>query len=413
YKDMQDLEFTIENKKLYILQTRNGKRTAQAALNIAVDLVNEGLITKEEAILRVEPNSLDQLLHPNFDKKQLENAELITKGLAASPGAASGKMYFHAKDIVEATKKGEKVILVRQETSPEDIEGMVVAEGILTARGGMTSHAAVVARGMGKCCVAGASEVHVDEISGTLKCRDLVLKEGDVISIDGSTGNIYVGDIEKVEPKLTGNFGLFMQWVAEVRTLGVRTNDDIQRDDKQALDFGAEGIGLTRTEHMFFDEKRIPVVREMILSSNIEQRQKTLDKIRPMQEEDFYEIYKTMEGRPVTVRLLDPPLHEFLPTNKEDIETLAKEMNLTFEQVYDKVAELQEVNPMLGHRGCRLAITYPEIYRMQARAIISAAIRVIDEGIHMVPEIMIPLVGDKKELQYVKNEIIEEINLVF
>ena len=413
YKDMQDLEFTIENKKLYILQTRNGKRTAQAALNIAVDLVNEGLITKEEAILRVEPNSLDQLLHPNFDKKQLENAELITKGLAASPGAASGKMYFHAKDIVEATEKGEKVILVRQETSPEDIEGMVVAEGILTARGGMTSHAAVVARGMGKCCVAGASEVHVDEISGTLKCRDLVLKEGDVISIDGSTGNIYVGDIEKVEPKLTGNFGLFMQWVDEVRTLGVRTNADTPRDAKQALDFGAEGIGLTRTEHMFFDEKRIPVVREMILSSNIEQRQKTLDKIRPMQEEDFYEIYKTMEGRPVTVRLLDPPLHEFLPTNKEDIETLAKEMNLTFEQVYDKVAELQEVNPMLGHRGCRLAITYPEIYRMQARAIISAAIRVIDEGIHMVPEIMIPLVGDKKELQYVKNEIIEEINLVF
>lgn len=413
YRDMQDLEFTIENKKLYILQTRSGKRTAQAALNIAVDLVNEGLITKDEAILRVEATSLDQLLHPNFDKKQLDNAKLISKGLAASPGAASGKMYFHAKDIVDAAAKGEKVILVRQETSPEDIEGMVVAEGILTARGGMTSHAAVVARGMGKCCVAGASEVHVDEISGTLKCRDIILKEGEIISIDGSTGKIYAGDIEKVEPKLTGNFGVFMEWVDEIRTLGVRTNADTPRDAKQALDFGAEGIGLTRTEHMFFDEKRIPVVRQMILSNNVNQRQKALDKILPMQEKDFYDIYKTMNGKPVTVRLLDPPLHEFLPTKKEDIETLAKEMNLTFEEVNEKVKELQEVNPMLGHRGCRLAVTYPEIYRMQARAIISAALRVMSEGVDIVPEIMIPLIGDKEELKYVKEEVIDEINRVF
>ena len=412
-KDMQDLEFTIEKGKLYILQTRNGKRTTQAALNIAVDLVEEGLITKEEAILRIEPLTLNQLLHHTFDEKQLENAELITKGLAASPGAASGKIYFNAHEAVEAAKNGEKVVLVRQETSPEDIEGMVTAEGILTARGGMTSHAAVVARGMGKCCVAGASDVVVDEISKVMRTPKYVLHEGDYISLNGSDGSIYLGEIEKVEPTLSGNFEKFMSWADEIRDMGVRANADTPRDAKQALSFGAEGIGLTRTEHMFFDEKRIPIVREMILSKSLEQRQNALEELRPMQENDFYEIYKVMGEKSVTTRLLDPPLHEFLPTKKEDIEALAQKMNLSYDEVNDTVNDLKEVNPMLGHRGCRLAVTYPEIYRMQARAIVTAALKLKKEGISVTPEIMIPLIGDLKELKYVKSEIVDEINKVF
>lgn len=413
YKDMQDLEFTIERGKLYILQTRNGKRTAHAALNVAVDLVDEGLITKEEAVLRVEPNALDQLLHPTFNKEDLEQAVAIAKGLAASPGAASGKVYFTAEDVKNAAENGEACILVRQETSPEDIEGMVSAKGILTARGGMTSHAAVVARGMGKCCVAGASEVHVDEASKTMKVKDLTLTEGDIISIDGSTGAIYQGEIKKENPKMTGNFGKYMGWVDETRRLKVRTNADNPRDAKQALEFGAEGIGLCRTEHMFFHEDRLPAVREMILSSSVEQRQKALDKLLPFQEEDFYEIYKIMTGLPVTVRLLDPPLHEFLPSKKEEMDALAKDMNLSYDEIVSKVDELHEVNPMLGHRGCRLAVTYPEIYRMQARAIINAALRIKEEGSDIIPEIMIPLVGDVKEMKYVKDEIMDEIEKVF
>ncbi|WP_300411028.1 pyruvate, phosphate dikinase [Lagierella sp.] len=413
YKDMQDLEFTIENGKLYILQTRNGKRTTQAALNIAVELEEEGLITKEEALLRVDPLSLNQLLHHTFDDKQLENAELITKGLAASPGAASGKIYFHAQDAVEAAKNGERVVLVRQETSPEDIEGMVTAEGILTARGGMTSHAAVVARGMGKCCVAGASDVVVDEIQKIMRTPNYTLHEGDYISLNGNDGSIYLGDIKKVQPTLSGNFEKFMSWADEIRDMKIRTNADTPRDAKQALAFGAEGIGLTRTEHMFFDEKRIPIVREMILSKTLEQRQKALEELRPMQEQDFYEIYKAMKDMSVTIRLLDPPLHEFLPSKKQDIEALADKMNLTFDEVNDTVNDLKEVNPMLGHRGCRLAVTYPEIYRMQARAIVTAALRLKSEGSEITPEIMIPLIGDLQELKFVKSQIVEEINLVF
>ena len=414
YKDMQDLEFTIENSKLYLLQTRNGKRTAISALNIAVDQVNEGLITKEEAILRIEPNSLNQLLHPTFDQKELENAEIITKGLAASPGAASGHIYFSAEDCKKAAEKGIKSILVRQETSPEDIEGMIKAEGILTARGGMTSHAAVVARGMGACCVAGASEIRVDEENKVIRGKNIELKEGDFISLDGSTGYVYKGEISKVNPKLTGNFAQFMKWVDEIKRLGVKTNADTPKDAHQAKEFGAEGIGLTRTEHMFFNEERIPIVRQMILSTTTERRKKALDKLRPFQEDDFYNIYKEMGELSVTIRLLDPPLHEFLPKEKSDIEELAKEMDLTYDEVNDIILELHEVNPMLGHRGCRLAVTYPEIYRMQARAIMSAAIRVKEEtSNNIVPHIMIPLVGEKRELKYVKDQIIQEINMVF
>ena len=414
YRDMQDLEFTIENSKLYLLQTRNGKRTAISALNVAVDQVNEGLISKEEAILRIEPNSLNQLLHPTFDQKELENAEVITKGLAASPGAASGHVYFSAEDCKTAASKGIKSILVRQETSPEDIEGMIKAEGILTARGGMTSHAAVVARGMGACCVAGASEIRVDEENKVIRGKNIEIKEGDLISLDGSTGYVYKGEISKVSPELTGNFAQFMQWVDEIKRLGVKTNADTPKDAHQAKEFGAEGIGLTRTEHMFFNEERIPIVRQMILSNTTERRQKALDKLRPFQEEDFYNIYKEMGDLSVTIRLLDPPLHEFLPKEKHDIEELAKEMDLTYDEVNDIILELHEVNPMLGHRGCRLAVTYPEIYRMQARAIISAALKVKEEtSDEIVPQIMIPLVGEKRELKYVKDQIIEEINQVF
>ncbi|WP_409227025.1 pyruvate, phosphate dikinase [Gudongella sp. SC589] len=414
YKDMQDIEFTIEKGKLFMLQTRTGKRTAHAAINVAVDLVKDGIITKEEAILRIEPNQLNQLLHPTFDQKALGEATVIAKGLPASPGAASGKVYFHAKDVVEAKARGEKTLLVRQETSPEDIEGMVGAEGILTARGGMTSHAAVVARGMGKCCVAGCSEIRVDEESKVIKAGELTLHEGDYLSLDGTTGTVYTGEIAKVQPELSGQFGEFMSWVDEVRRMKVRTNADTPRDAAAAVKFGAEGIGLCRTEHMFFDEDRIPAVRRMIVSNNESQRQKALDVLLPLQRKDFYEIYQVMEWRPVTIRLLDPPLHEFLPSKKEDIESLAESMNISFEDLKDTINDLAEVNPMMGHRGCRLAVTYPEIAKMQTRAIIEAALDYkVKDGMEIVPEIMIPLIGDAKELAYVKKQVLEEIEAVF
>lgn len=414
YKDMQDIEFTIENERLFLLQTRAGKRTAHAAINVAVDLVDENLISKEEAIMRIEPNQLDQLLHPMFEPKALADAQIIAKGLPASPGAASGKIYFHADDVVAAKARGEKSILVRQETSPEDIEGMVAAEGILTARGGMTSHAAVVARGMGKCCVAGCSEIRVDETSKIIKVKNEIIKEGEFISLDGSAGTVYRGEIIKIQPELSGNFEKFMTWVDEFRRLKVRTNADTPKDAAQAVVFGAEGIGLCRTEHMFFDEKRIPAVRRMIVSTTLEERKKALDELLPMQRKDFYEIYEAMGERPVTVRLLDPPLHEFLPHGDEDIKSLAESMNIAFEDLKDRIEDLAEFNPMLGHRGCRLAVTYPEIYRMQTRAIIEAALDIKKSGMKSIlPEIMIPLIGDIIELQYVKKEIEEEIQLVF
>ncbi len=414
YKDMQDIEFTIENEKLYLLQTRTGKRTTQAAINISVDLVEDNVISKEEAILRINPTDLDQLLHPTFNLKALENASVLAKGLPASPGAASGKVYFHANDVVKAAAKGEKCILVRQETSPEDIEGMVNAQGILTARGGMTSHAAVVARGMGKCCVAGCSEIRVDETKRIIRAKNTIINEGDYISLDGSTGIVYIGEIEKVQPELSGNFDKFMSWVDEIRRLKVRTNADTPKDAAQAVIFGAEGIGLTRTEHMFFDEARIPAVRRMIVSTTLEERKKALDELLPMQRKDFYEIYQAMGERPVTIRLLDPPLHEFLPHNDEDIVSLAKSMNIEYQDLKDRVEDLQEFNPMLGHRGCRLAVTFPEIYRMQVRAIIEAALDIKREGFeNILPEIMIPLVGSLKELKYVKDQIEEEIQMVF
>ncbi|MFC4804138.1 pyruvate, phosphate dikinase [Filifactor villosus] len=414
YRDMQDIEFTIQNEKLYFLQTRNGKRTAKAAINVAVDLVEEGLISKEEAVLRIESAQLDNILHPNFDEKALKSAEKIAKGLPASPGAASGKVYFTAEAVVEAQGRGEACILVRQETSPEDIEGMNSAEGILTARGGMTSHAAVVARGMGKCCVAGCQEIRVDEAAKVLKYGNKTLKEGDVISLNGSTGEVYLGDIKKVNAELTGNFKKLMGYIDEIKRLGVRTNADTPKDAKTAVDFGAEGIGLCRTEHMFFNEDRIPKVRRMILAKSVEMREKALAELLPHQREDFAGIYEAMGERPVTVRLLDPPLHEFLPTTKADIETLAGSMGVSFEELKDVVDSLHEVNPMLGHRGCRLAVTYPEIYRMQARAIMEAAIEVSSKHEYdLVPEIMVPLIGSEKELKFVKDHIVDEIEQVF
>lgn len=414
YQDMQDIEFTIENKKLYILQTRSGKRTAQSAIKIAGDLVKEGIIEKEEAIMRIEPNDLNQLLHPAFDEEALKSHKSLTKGLAASPGAASGKVYFNAEDVMEAKQYGKKAILARLETSPEDIEGMVSAEGILTSRGGMTSHAAVVARGMGKCCVAGASEIRINEEEKTLSVGDLVVKEGDYISLDGSTGMVYLGEIEKVQPELSGSFETFMDWVDEIKELEVRANADNPEDAAQALEFGAQGIGLCRTEHMFFGEERITSVRKMIMASDLEERVSALDELLPMQRQDFYNLYKSMGEKAVTVRLLDPPLHEFIPVRKQDIEHLAKSMNIDYEDLKHRIDELQEINPMLGHRGCRLAITYPEIYRMQVRAIIEAAIDVKEEGYEGIyPEIMVPLVGNVKELEYVKSELLEEINTVF
>lgn len=409
YRDMQDMEFTIENGKLFMLQTRNGKRTAAAALQIAVDLVNEGMITKEEAVLRVEPKQLDQLLHPNFNDVALKNAEVIAKGLAASPGAATGKIYFTANDVTNAYKNGEKdLLLVRLETSPEDIEGMNLAHGILTIRGGMTSHAAVVARGMGTCCVSGCGELKIDEEEKTVTTKDgRTFKEGDYMSLDGSTGNVYGEKIETEEPTISGNFETFMSWADGVRKLKVRTNADTPKDALEAKKFGAEGIGLCRTEHMFFEEERIFNFRRMITAETVEAREEALEKILPYQREDFEGLFKAMNGYGVNIRLLDPPLHEFLPHTDEEIKPLALSLGITFESLKARVDSLKEFNPMMGHRGCRLDVTYPEIARMQTRAIIEAAINVGKEGIEVIPEIMIPLVGDENEIKFVKSIIVE------
>ena len=410
YKDMQDMEYTIERGKLYMLQTRNGKRTAAAALKIAVDLVKEGMITKEEAILKVEPKQLDALLHPQFDAAALKAAKEVAVGLAASPGAACGQIYFTAEDATAAAKAGQKVVLVRLETSPEDIEGMAHSQGILTARGGMTSHAAVVARGMGTCCVAGCGALRVNEEDKTATIGDITLKEGDWMSIDGSTGKVYAEAIKTVDASVSGDFATLMGWADEVRTLKVRTNADTPHDAEVAVNFGAEGIGLTRTEHMFFAADRIAAVREMILSETEEQRRVALAKLLPMQKGDFKGIYKAMGVRPVTIRFLDPPLHEFLPAKNmtDEIAAIAKELNTTSEAIVAKIDSLHEFNPMMGHRGCRLAVTYPEIAEMQTRAVIEAAIEVSqEEGIEIHPEIMIPLVGEVKELAYVKKVVVE------
>ncbi len=413
YRDMQDMEFTIEDGKLYFLQTRNGKRTAQAALKIAVDLVEEGMLTKEEAILKVEPKQLDTLLHPAFASDGLKEAKIVAKGLPASPGAACGKIAFTAEEAKERKANGEKVVLVRLETSPEDIEGMIAAEGILTVRGGMTSHAAVVARGMGTCCVAGCGELKVNEEARTLEVNGQVLTFDDYISIDGSTGHIYAEQVKTVSPEITGHFATFMGWADEIRKLKVRTNADTPRDTKQAVEFGAEGIGLCRTEHMFFAEDRILAVREMILAKNEDSRRVALEKLLPMQREDFIGMYEALEERPATIRFLDPPLHEFLPSEEEDINALAKEIGVSPAEIKNVVAELHEFNPMMGHRGCRLAVSYPEIAEMQTRAVIEAAIEVKkNKGYNIVPEIMIPLIGEIKELKYVKNVVVETAKTV-
>jgi len=414
YRDMQDMEFTIERGKLFMLQTRNGKRTAAAALKIAVDLYNEKMISKEEAIMRVDPKQLDALLHPAFEPKALKAAKPIANGLPASPGAATGKIYFEAEDAVEAYKNGEKnIILVRLETSPEDIEGMHVSQGILTGRGGMTSHAAVVARGMGTCCVAGCSEVKINEEEKYFIDKNgKKYVEGDWISLDGSTGNVYGEKLPTVQPEMTGDFATLMGWADEIRTLKVRANADTPADAAQAAKFGAEGIGLCRTEHMFFDADRIPAMREMIVARTEEQRKKALAKLLPMQREDFEGLFTEMNGYPVTIRLLDPPLHEFLPQEDDDIAALAKEMGISFEELKNIVRDLHEFNPMMGHRGCRLAVTYPEIAEMQTKAIIEAAINVNKKGMNVVPEIMIPLVGEVKELKYVKDVCVKAANEV-
>ena len=413
YCDMQDMEFTIERGKLYMLQTRNGKRTAVAALRIAVELVKEGMITKEEAIMKVDPAQLDALLHPQFDEVKLKKAKAIAKGLPASPGAACGKVYFTAEDAVRASEHGEKVILVRMETSPEDIEGMYAAQGILTARGGMTSHAAVVARGMGVCCVAGCGEVKIDEKAKHFSIGLKKIKEGDYISLDGATGNVYLDKIGTVAAEVSSEFGVLMGWADKIRTMKVRTNADTPQDAKQAVEFGAEGIGLCRTEHMFFEGDRIAAIREMIVSSSPAQRRRALEKLLPMQKEDFKGIYKAMGGRPVTIRFLDPPLHEFVPTKASDIKALAKQMDIPVHDLESLIEGLEETNPMMGHRGCRLAVSYPEIAEMQTRAIIEAAIEVNkEESFKVVPEIMIPLVSDIAELKYVKNIVLKTIELV-
>ena len=409
YKDMQDMEFTIEKGKLFFLQTRNGKRTANAALKIAVDMVNEGLITPDEALMKVEPKQLDQLLHPAFDQAALKAAKALGKGLPASPGAGAGKVYFTAEEAKAAAEAGERVVLVRLETSPEDIEGMAAAEGILTVRGGMTSHAAVVARGMGRCCVSGCEEIKMNEAEKTFTLGGRTFHEGDYISLDGSTGNIYGEDIKTVAPSISGDFATFMGWADAKRKLKVRTNADTPKDAQNAVNFGAEGIGLTRTEHMFFEENRILKFRIMILSDNEEERVKALEAIRPYQVEDFVGIYEAMQERPVTIRLLDPPLHEFLPNTDEEFAVIAKEMGKTVEELKIKAKGLHELNPMMGHRGCRLAISYPEIATMQANAIITAALKVKkEEGYNIVPEIMIPLVGDVKELAFVRERVVAE-----
>ncbi len=415
YRDMQDMEFTIQEGKLYFLQTRNGKRTAQAAINIACDLVDEGMITEEEAVQRIDAKSLDQLLHPTFKKDALKNGKVIGEALPASPGAATGKVVFTAEEAKELGigGKGEKIILVRLETTPEDIEGMVAAQGILTVRGGMTSHAAVVARGMGTCCVSGCGQIKINEEKEEFTLGGYTFKKGDYISLDGSTGKIYKGEIATEEATVAGNFGRIMGWADKIRTMGVRTNADNPRDTRNAVNLGAEGIGLCRTEHMFFDAERIPKIRKMILSETVEAREAALNELIPFQKGDFKAMYKELKGLPMTVRYLDPPLHEFLPTLEEDIKALAKDMGVTVEQLKNKCDELHEFNPMMGHRGCRLAVTYPEIAKMQTRALMEAAIEVAEEdGYDIVPEIMIPLVGEKKELDFVKNVVVETAEAV-
>ena len=408
YRDMQDMEFTVEHGKLYMLQTRNGKRTAQAALKIACDLVDEGMRTEEEAVAMIDPRNLDTLLHPQFDAKALKAATPIGKGLGASPGAACGKIVFTAEDAVEWADKGEKVVLVRLETSPEDITGMKAAQGILTVRGGMTSHAAVVARGMGECCVSGCSAINMDEANKKFELGGKTFVEGDVISIDGTTGNIYDGAIATVDAQIAGEFGRIMAWADKYRVLKVRTNADTPADAKKARELGAEGIGLCRTEHMFFEADRIAAFREMICSDTVEEREAALAKIEPMQQADFEALYEALEGCPVTIRFLDPPLHEFVPTEEADIKALAEAQGKSVETIKAIIASLHEFNPMMGHRGCRLAVTYPEIAKMQTRAVMEAAIEVAQEkGYDIVPEIMIPLVGEKKELKFVKDVVVE------
>ena len=413
YRDMQDMEFTIEDKKLYMLQTRNGKRTAKAALKIACDLVDEGMIDEKKAVQMIDPRNLDTLLHPQFDAEALKKAEPVAKALAASPGAACGKIVFTAEDAKEWKERGEKVVLVRLETSPEDIEGMKASQGILTVRGGMTSHAAVVARGMGTCCVSGCSEIIMDEANKKFVLAGKEYHEGDWLSIDGSTGKIYDGIIPTVDATIAGEFGRIMAWADKYRRLRVRTNADTPRDAAKARELGAEGIGLCRTEHMFFEGNRIDAFREMICSETVEEREAALEKILPEQQGDFEKLYEALEGNPVTIRFLDPPLHEFVPTDPDDIKALADDMGMTVEDVKAKCAELHEFNPMMGHRGCRLAVTYPEIAKMQTRAVMEAAIEVKEEcGYDIVPEIMIPLVGEKKELKYVKDVVVEIAELV-
>ncbi len=409
YRDMQDMEFTIEDKKLYMLQTRNGKRTAKAALKIACDLVDEGMITEEKAVKMIDPRNLDTLLHPQFDAEALKKAQPVAKALAASPGAACGKIVFTAEDAKAWNARGEKVVLVRLETSPEDIEGMKASQGILTVRGGMTSHAAVVARGMGTCCVSGCSEIAMDEENKKFTLAGKEYHEGDWLSIDGSTGNIYDGVIPTVDATIAGEFGRIMAWADKYRKLKVRTNADTPADARKARELGAEGIGLCRTEHMFFEGDRIDAFREMICSDTVEEREAALEKILPVQQGDFEKLYEALEGNPVTIRFLDPPLHEFVPTEEADIEKLAKAQGKTVEQIKNIIASLHEFNPMMGHRGCRLAVTYPEIAKMQTKAVIRAAINVkkAHPDWNIVPEIMIPLVGDVKELKYVKNFVVE------
>ena len=408
YKDMQDMEFTIENNKLYMLQTRAAKRTATCAVRAAVDMVKEGLISKETAVSRLDVGQIDQLLHPTFDQDAEAEATILVTGLPASPGAASGRIYFDAKDAVVAAEKGIRAILVRQETSPEDLAGMAVAAGILTARGGMTSHAAVVARGMGKCCIAGCSEIQIDEVEKTMTIGDFILSEGDSISLNGTKGLVYLGEVENVESSFSEEFKQIMTWADEIRTLKVRTNADNPRDALQARAFGAEGIGLCRTEHMFFQEDRIPLIRQMIMATSEEARKDALEKLLPYQKGDFKAIYEVMEDLPVTIRLLDPPLHEFLPHTEEDTRALAELIGIPYEDLARRAEELEEFNPMLGHRGCRLAITYPEIAGMQTKAIMEAAIEVSKEkNIDIVPEIMIPLVGIDTELAQVKKTVLQ------
>ena len=413
YKDMQDMEFTIENGKLFILQTRNGKRTARAAVKVAVDLVNEKMISKEEAVLMVEPKQLDALLHPTFTAQSLKSGKVVATGLAASPGAGTGKIYFNAADVIENKKKGIDSLLVRLETSPEDIEGMNSSKGVLTIRGGMTSHAAVVARGMGICCVSGASSIVINEEEKTLKMPDgTIYKEGDYLSIDGSTGNVYAGKLEMQDASISGDFETFMSWADDARVLRVRTNADTPKDAIQARKFGAEGIGLCRTEHMFFERDRIFNFRKMICATTLEEREKALENILPYQRKDFEGLYEAMAPYSVVIRYLDPPLHEFLPKTEAEIKELAKDLGKTTEELYEVIDSLKEFNPMMGHRGCRLAVTYPEIARMQTRAVIEAAINVSKKGIDVTPEIMIPLVGEVKELKYVKNIVCQTADAI-